>query len=327
MTASIDWNWFFSSLAQSSAAVVGVFGAFIITKILSNQSVFAEKTSRMRSMLTEAHRLQESACNLAFPWYIRLTVQHNLERAEEILEDAPSTSAESLFERLNFPPFVAHAEIIHSLEALRERLAKEKEDERQRYEKELASRARTFPGGFAAMPTRNSLKVSKGLNHPHAQLQNERDSIDNLRVEIRHHIRSTSDLLGTVAGNPEASRAISATLLMVAVLFLIGVIYPLSFMPVSTSWKPELDLASLLYRIGSLRGALLTAVSLIFLAALGMFWQMNRRLIYDTASVGELRAFTSIETYSKYYDIAEKNSIYAQDRERATNKTSPPKAE
>jgi len=35
-----DWNWFFSSLSQSSAAIVGIFGAFIITKILSNNSNF-----------------------------------------------------------------------------------------------------------------------------------------------------------------------------------------------------------------------------------------------------------------------------------------------
>ena len=31
----MDWNWFFSSFAQSSAAIVGIFGAFLITKILN----------------------------------------------------------------------------------------------------------------------------------------------------------------------------------------------------------------------------------------------------------------------------------------------------
>jgi hypothetical protein len=35
-----DWNWFFSSVAQFAAAIVGIFGAFIVTKTLANQSAF-----------------------------------------------------------------------------------------------------------------------------------------------------------------------------------------------------------------------------------------------------------------------------------------------
>ena len=137
-------------------------------------------------------------------------------------------------------------------------------------------------------------------------------------------MRSTADFLECVTGNPEASRAISATLLMVAVLFLVGVIYPLSFMPISTTWKPELEFTGLWERLFSLRGGLLTSVSLIFLAALGMFWRMNRGLIYDTASVEQLRVFTSIGAYSKYYEVAEKNSVEAQERARSANEINPP---
>jgi hypothetical protein len=39
--------WFFSALAQSTAAIVGIFSAFIITKMISNQSKFNENLSKI----------------------------------------------------------------------------------------------------------------------------------------------------------------------------------------------------------------------------------------------------------------------------------------
>jgi len=34
----MDWNWYFAALSQSAAAIGGIFGAFIITKVLTNQT-------------------------------------------------------------------------------------------------------------------------------------------------------------------------------------------------------------------------------------------------------------------------------------------------
>lgn len=42
----MDWNYFYSSLALSVAALVGIFSAFIITKVISNQSEFEKKCRR-----------------------------------------------------------------------------------------------------------------------------------------------------------------------------------------------------------------------------------------------------------------------------------------
>lgn len=57
----MDWNWFFSSLAQSSAAIVGFFGAFTITKILSNETAFSEKKNRLKELLSVAEKIKDDA--------------------------------------------------------------------------------------------------------------------------------------------------------------------------------------------------------------------------------------------------------------------------
>lgn len=61
VAVEIDWNWFFSSLAQSTAAIVGFFGAFVIARILSNQEIFSKKRNRLKELLCSAEALKQDA--------------------------------------------------------------------------------------------------------------------------------------------------------------------------------------------------------------------------------------------------------------------------
>lgn len=51
MEIIVDWNWFFSALAQSFAAIVGLIGAFLATKILNSETSF-----KKRQALAEASK-------------------------------------------------------------------------------------------------------------------------------------------------------------------------------------------------------------------------------------------------------------------------------
>jgi hypothetical protein len=46
----MDWNWFFSAVSQSAAAIVGIFAAFIITAIIKNQTEFHRKRDRIQEL-------------------------------------------------------------------------------------------------------------------------------------------------------------------------------------------------------------------------------------------------------------------------------------
>jgi hypothetical protein len=318
----MDWNWFFSSLSQSSAAIVGIFGAFIITKVLSNQAAFQEKLGRFKSLETSAARLVESADNLHFRWYIRLTTGRALSDAEDLLDKDEALKPESLYEELNFSSFLARHEALTELQALKERReqARQAEVERlqeiarqqQQFLRKPAGRLGAFPGigsvaGAMAIPVPQKFPPLGALNHPYAELQKELEAINALEVEIRHHMRTVTDFLATVSPNPESSRAISAALLMVAALFLLGVVYPLSFMPTPAVWTPELELQGFWSRVFSLRGGLLIVVSSIFTAALAMFAFMNKRMRYPAEQISALEKFTDIATYSEFYAVAQQN--------------------
>lgn len=38
----LDWNWFYSTIAQCSAAIVGFMGAFVIVKIINKETKYYE---------------------------------------------------------------------------------------------------------------------------------------------------------------------------------------------------------------------------------------------------------------------------------------------
>src|SRR5712664_631258 len=85
---SMDCNWFFSSLSQSAAAIVGIFGAFIITKILSNQAAFSEKRSHLKELIARANKIVDDANAPAFAWYNKQTTLRELDRIDDLPDDA-----------------------------------------------------------------------------------------------------------------------------------------------------------------------------------------------------------------------------------------------
>lgn len=127
-----DWNWFFSSVAQSAAAIVGIFGAFIVTKILANQSAFAEKSRRIQELITLGEKIADATSRLSFDWYHRHDSASEIENLERLLEKDDKESPETLYEKLRFSPYIAKADAIETIARVKsyreDRLKRERED-------------------------------------------------------------------------------------------------------------------------------------------------------------------------------------------------------
>lgn len=139
-------------------------------------------------------------------------------------------------------------------------------------------------------------------------MNKERDEIDGLYTEAKHHARVVSDFHALVAPHPESSQLITASLILILTLFFVGVIYPLSFMPLPTDWKPALSLNEVPAFLLSLRGALLVSVSALFTTMLAMFFVMNIRLKYPRAILEQLKQYKYLSKYSQYFANREENA-------------------
>ena len=54
----MDYNWFLSATAQSTAAIVGIFSAFIITKIINNQKIYKNNLDLFVKLENESDKLK-----------------------------------------------------------------------------------------------------------------------------------------------------------------------------------------------------------------------------------------------------------------------------
>jgi len=95
--------------------------------------------------------------------------------------------------------------------------------------------------------------------------------------------------------------------LLIVILFFAGVIYPLSFLPVNNDYGIHISIDAFIPLLFSLRGALLAAVSIVFMIVVTMFFRTNLRLRYCQSDVLDLETFTRLSKYSEYYGVMEDN--------------------
>lgn len=324
-----DWNWFFSTLSQSTAAIVGIIGAFIIAKIFANQASFSEKNNRMKTLVVESEKILDKIDTIAFDWYNREqnsaaynSAARNIDEFD--YEEASEVTDEMLLKIYDDAGFSTFSERGPILDKLREeanivcQLNLEK-----RLQKEAAERAKEASGQltglaqFSAMMRSNTAMFSfdtrktalgvAGLSTPWVELRKERDLITACHLEAKHHARVISDFLESVRGNPESPPQITWSLLFVGGIFLAGVIYPLTFMPAvslpnfSFTWT-ELSSAFL-----SVKGALLSLLAAAFSFVFLMFTRTNISMKYAKEHIEKLEKLSLANNYCAYFKYLESN--------------------
>jgi hypothetical protein len=303
----MDWNWFFSSLAQSTAAIVGIFGAFVFAKIISNEAEYNRKLSKLRELKNRAARLVDEAHNRYFHWYNQQVeeeeVDHLIERFDE---PTALLTPEEYLDELNFSPYVPVEETLA--------LIREKVDEENQIR--LNPSPSTYIDPLMRLPVDPSSIHIRSLRR--AKIEEERVAIKQLRVEVDDHIRFTKGFFEEVRRNPESSDMISKSILASILLFFVGVIYPLSFMPIPTGSQPSPSVSfdAILASFFSLRGILLLSVSVIFSGVMLAFFILNKNLSYPSSDLMELERLMSMETYSSYFANEDRNRDWWSSRSK-----------
>ncbi|MFH6565604.1 hypothetical protein [Pseudomonas kulmbachensis] len=321
---ALDWNWFFSTLSQSTAAIVGIVGAFIIAKIFSNQSVFSEKNNKMNALIIESHKLLDKIGTIDFDWYNKQKNNAAYRSAAKKIysikdEDESKYNDDVLLEFYKEANFSEFSEKESILEKLREEVAhhcsflleKRLREERRQEEQERRGKGELVGlGGLTALlsgfanpeSTRGSLlNYSDIASMPWVAINKERDLITECFLDAKHHARLIGDFVESVKDNPESPPQITWSLAFVALIFLAGVIYPLTFMPSGTPPTHALNWIELLNAFLSVKGALLSLLSLAFMFIIGMFMFTNHSMKYSPNKVSQLENLSDANNYSDYF--------------------------
>jgi len=287
----MDWNWFFSSLAQSSAAIVGVVAAFVISKIINNQSNFDRSKNRLRYLLSQSERFVHQVSITRFEWWSRQMLALTIGRLEEDLARGGTVrSPKEYYVEYDFPIFLKQESVLGKIE------------------KSIAYRA---AGEVSHIPgaIKNDVSVaSKDLLK--AQLDREKQRIDLLLADLGHHVRLVSYHYNYTKDNPESSNGLLILLLGVISLFIIGVIIPLCLTPVNITVTKNINVWMLFSNVLlEMHGILLVPIVVIFVSLLLWLIFVNHGLKYRNEDIVELRKYSELSSYGDALAIMMSNRV------------------
>lgn len=296
----MDWNVFFSTISQTSGAIVGIFSAFLITKIISNQSDFSKLKTEAIHHLIDSETAESETRTRYFDWYNKTKRNEAIENIEyEVLRARKTPHITECISKYKFSPFDDLDEITISIENKLSELSKKLDAERKEKESMSSILGRTYsPILMPPLPRIANLSNDVG---------EERELIDQLIIKIERQAKKNEMLSAELKGGADSVNLVTCSIVTVLILFLIGVIYPLSFLPLEQGKVISLSLSAFWVILFSLKGFMLLLISVIFSALMVVFLVINLRLKHSTDVIGKIIHYSDIANYSPYLSNYIKN--------------------
>jgi fumarate reductase subunit D len=279
----VDPNWFFSSVAQSVAALVGILGGFVTSRIIGSEAEFARKRARTAHLIAEARLIIERFTRVNIARYDMHANQYAMASLQEALADHDDLDDVERWYQAGahlFSPFTPTAK--H-----RETVARELKRWRGKDAATVRhSHAKSETEEHFAKANRASLWE---------ELTVERDDIRNVVDDARRHLSACRQHHRDVSAQPESSGAALTAVIVTLLLFFVGVVYPLTFLGVTAE---QVDAKVTILIVTSL---------IVLLAVLAALYFIAIRLRYSKAERDELKKYCSAAIYSRHLEVFEAN--------------------
>ena len=279
----VDPNWFFSSVAQSVAALVGILGGFVTSRIIGSQAEFVRKRALTAHLIAEARLIVERFTRVNIARYDMHANQYAIASLQDALVDHNDLDDVEQWYQAGahlfspFTPIANHRETVaHELERLR------------------GESGATVRRSFAKGQTEgHSTKASRASLWE--ELTVERDDIRRVVDDARRHLSACRQHHRDVSAQPESSGAALIAVIVTLLLFFVGVVYPLTFLNVTAE------------QTGSKATILIVTSLIVLLAVLAAQYFILIRLRYSKAELDELKKYCGAAIYSQHLEVLEAN--------------------
>jgi hypothetical protein len=318
-----SWDSFFSTFAQSVAAVVGVIAAFVIARLIDAEAEYRRARNRSNELEVNAARLRDAAGAIRFEWYCNAKLNDAKTEIRKEL-DSPLRDVETpvapdqFYAPGRFPVFIGRAVAMRAIEEAigewRFDAIEAEREARRRAESNLffgsmhSSLLRDYPSYPGLHDTFRNVTAEANLDR---EISDEADQIAALIVDVKHHMRLIQLHLNSIEGNPQKSSLVAWVLGILAFLYAIGLVYPLSFLPSSGGPLKMGGIDAFLAILLSFKGALLTLMSVGFGGLLLLLYRANARLTHSPHQIVRLESATRLGYYSPYLKTMEENEAWA----------------
>ena len=292
---NIDWNWFFSSFSQSAAALLGIIGAFIISRLIGIDEKTNILSSDFEDLKISYNKIKNSISVRRYSWVNGVFLKYD----DALIKQIQNREFEGLSEN----------EILKKLYEQDRRLYKDDQSiinafkklyEKHKPEEEPVRK----PGEIFVV--KNPMQI---LNLPPNgiwdKVSTERDLINNHLIDAGELIGKFNKHLNNLTNFTSSLDTIRIIVWILIISFPFTVIYPLHFLPLEIGKAPTLTYSFILIikSILTLKGILLIiflfAVEGIFIYFIFLIRQIKSRLTNITGEHTE--EYRDVNSYCDYY--------------------------
>lgn len=192
-SANLDYNWLFSAIAQSAAAIVGVVGAFIVAKLISLESDYHFIHLEVDRYLADSKKDSNQIANFyidSYPIYQLKTLQNIIDK---------------------------YVYLIHKLKILKGIINEQK----------LYKLIYFEPKNINVI-IEGKFKNSKLISQDYPEKE-----IDQIDIEIKRQQELNSSLLNRIRSHTTAIKTLIGAIIFILLFFFGSVLTPLLFMPLN----------------------------------------------------------------------------------------------
>jgi len=289
---NINYNWFFASFAQCSAALIAIIGAFIISKLIGETEKEEQSKNDIENLRIHYYDLMNRISGRYFDWYDRQNINFSgdLRKAIENGEFDDKQDDEMLIKLFEIEPQLFRTE--DCLSILKKRI------------KKLEPEKVDLGIGFSMVNTKIDYSLpSKSIWD---KLNQEKEAIDHLRIESETLIAKFTIAKNELLAKKKNLNPIRNTIYILAFGLILTVIYPLHFMPIAINEIPVIDfsLHNIYENIFSLKGLFLFSLTVviegIFIYFLWLINKTKRKINWTISQLGQ--EYFNIKSYSEYFE-------------------------
>ena len=289
-----DWNWFFSSFAQSGAALIGIIAAFIISKLLSESEKTDQIHDSLEKLILSYNDLVKRINGRYFDWYNEKTIEYSFKLRRSINNgDFDGLSDINILDKLyKIEPSLFKDD--RNLEYFISRKAKLK-PEPKRQMGTVGITASIQPPLLSDLPPDGLL----------GDLEREREMLSSLKIESENSIDKFNILRVGLVATGKKLYPIKISIYLLSMGFLFSVIYPLHFLPMRINHDPHISFSInvIIKFLLSIKGLLLAILTFviegIFVYFLFLVHNINKKYLELSGRIK--REYTEITGYSRYF--------------------------
>ncbi len=230
----MDWNSFFSTVSQASASMIGVLLAFLVSRIISESSDYDRLEYDGQALIDESADLKTRIQSMNFDWHDKRSYEEY--DFDEVLADLISLDNTSDEVKIDFlkrelPRIYYPEKFVRSLNIKINAAIKASQQSARQSSTAIGISAFQISVRSISMPP-NTMLLQR--------LREFEDGFEDITFRVQSVIRRHKSLRRALQRNIIDMNGLSRSLLLLAPVVLLTVIYPLHFLPVPTGHAPSM---------------------------------------------------------------------------------------